>query len=360
MNLTTQERPDGVMVLKATVAEADYAPEVEKSLREMRRKANVPGFRPGMVPMGMINKMYRRGVVAEQAYRKANDAVFKYLEENKVSIMGDVMPSDEQGKLDFEGGATEHEFVFEVAPAPVVDITAGPDDKLTRYKIKPSKEMREGYRGSFLRRFAVPVGEGEEPREPALDAEFFAQAFPDGKVTDAAGLDKYLDEALDAELAREGEYLLGIQLKNHLLAKANVKLPEEFLKNWLFAMNEGKFTMEQIEAEFPAFLRMMSWDLVAKHFTTTLGIEVKQEDMLEEAKAIARMQFAQYGMTGMPEETIEGFAKNILANKEEAQRVYDRTREDKILTALKALIKIGEKSVTQDEFRKVATESTAA
>jgi FKBP-type peptidyl-prolyl cis-trans isomerase (trigger factor) len=313
MNLSTQQRPDGVLVLKATVSEADYTTEVEKSLRDMRRKANVPGFRPGMVPMGIINKMYRRGVVAEQAYRKANAEVFKYLEENKISLLGDVMPSDQQRDLDFEGGATEHEFVFEAAPAPTVAVAAGPEDKFTLYKIKPSKEMKEA--------------EGYDETRTA------------------------------AALARESEYLLAIQIKNHLLAKANLPLPEAFLKNWLFAMNEGKFTMEQIEAEFPAFLRMMSWDLIAKHFTETLSIEVTKDDMMDEAKAIARMQFAQYGMNDVPEENIEGFAGNILATKEEAQRVYERIREDKIISAIKPLVKISEKSVSLEEFQKAASES---
>ena len=442
MNLTTDQRPDGVMTLKATVSAADYAPEVEKSLREYRRKANVPGFRPGMVPMGIINKMYRKGVVAEQAYRKANEAVFKHLEDNKIMIMGDVMPSDEQGELDFGGEATEHEFVFEVGVAPEVDVTLDGSDKLNYYRIKPTKEMREGYRGNFTRRFGrledvdavtgdealeVTLDNGEinaddayiglvsmseEERapfigkkvgdtmqvnvrevyknpqqlastlgvkqeeldginpeftatvkrirrfaEPALDAEFFAQAFPDGKVTDAAGFDKYIDDAIAADLARDSDYLISIQLKNHLLAKANLQLPEAFLKNWLYAVNEGKFSMEEIERDFPAFLRMMAWDLIQKHFAAKLGIEVTGDDLLAEAKAVAQMQFAQYGMSGVPDETLEGYAKSILGNKEEAQRIYDRVREDKIISALKPLAAITEKSVSREEFQQLATEN---
>ncbi len=442
MNLTTEQRPDGVMILRAAVSEADYAPEVEKSLREYRRKANVPGFRPGMVPMGIINKMYRRGVTAEQAYRRANEAVFKHLEDNKISILGDVMPSEEQGELDFDGGATEHEFVFEVGVAPEVDITLDANDKLTYYKVKPSKEMREGYRGNFLRRFGrledvdkvtgdealeVTLDNGElqaddayiglvsmseEERkpfigkrvgdtmavnvleiyknpqqlastlgvkedeldainpaftatvkrirrfaEPELNEELFKMAFPDGKVTDAAGFEKYIDEAIAADLARDSDWLLSVQLKNHLLAKANPRLPEAFLKNWLYAVNEGKFTMEQIEADFAAFLRMMAWDLIAKHFSQTLGIEVTPEDMMEEAKAVAQIQFAQYGMSQVPDETLEGYAKSILGNKEEAQRIYERVREDKIIDALKPLAKITEKSVSREEFQQIASET---
>ncbi len=442
MNLTTEQRPDGVIVLKAVSGEADYGPEVEKSLRELRRKANVPGFRPGMVPMGIINKMYRRGVLAEQAYRKAHEAVFKHLEENKINILGDVMPSELQGDLDFGGDAKDFEFVFEAAQAPGVDITVGEDDKLTRYKIKTSKEMREGYRSNFLRRFGrledvdavtgdealeVTLDNGEiqaddayiglvsmtederkpfvgkkigdtmtvnvreiyknpaqlastlgvkqeeldavNPEftatvkrirkfaEPALDEEFFKAAFPDGKVTDAPGFEKFVDGEIAADLGRDSDYLLSMQLKNHLLAKANLQLPEQFLKNWLFAVNEGRFTREQIDADFAAFLRMMAWDLIRKHFATEMNLDVAQEDMLDEAKSLARAQFAQYGMMTVPDETLEGYAKNILSNREDAQRIYERVSEEKVLNALKPLAKITDKSVSMDEFKNIAGET---
>ncbi|MDR2891449.1 MAG: trigger factor [Alistipes sp.] len=443
MNVTATEKPGKVMVLTATVTEADYAPEVDKSLREYRRKANVPGFRPGMVPMSIINKMYRKGAVAEQAYRKANEAVFKHLEDSKIDIMGDVMPSDDQPELDFDG-ATEHLFMFEVGVAPKVDVTVGADDKLTLNKIKPSKEMREGYRSNFLRRFSslkdvdkvtkdealevsldggdVHVDEAyvglismsdderkpfvgkkvgdaikvdvrklyKDPKqltavmgieeeqieslapeftatvkrirqfaEPALDGEFFKLAFPDGSVADAAAFEKYIDDAITADLARESGYLFSADLKKHLMAKANLSLPEEFLKKWLYAVNEGKFSMEEIEKDFAAFLQMMSWNLIMRHFADTMDIRVEQDDLMKEAKAIARMQFAQYGMSQVPDETLEGYAKSILGNKEEAQRIFEQVRERKILAALTPLVKTTEKSVSLEEFQKLAAAAQA-
>ena len=71
MNIVRENLEDGTTLLKATVGEADYNEAVDKALRTYKRKANVPGFRPGMVPMSIINKMYRKGVVAEEAYRTA-------------------------------------------------------------------------------------------------------------------------------------------------------------------------------------------------------------------------------------------------------------------------------------------------
>ncbi len=441
MNIKTEEKPGGTMVLRVMVSEADYAPEVDKSLREYRRKANIPGFRPGMVPMGIINKMYRKGVIAEQAYRKASEAAFNHLEENKIDFMGDMLPSDEQGDMDFDAN-TEHEFVFEIGVAPKVDISLGDSDKVAYNKIKIAKDMREGYRANFVRRFGrledvdkvsgdealeVSLDNGEikaddayiglvsmseEERgqfkgrkvgdsmivnvneiyknpsqlastlgvkqeelgsikpeftatitkirkfvEPAMDTEFFKTAFPAGDVTDQAGFDKFIDAQVEADLARESDYLFSIQLKNYLLDKAALQLPEEFLKKWLYAVNEGKFTMEDIEKDFPAFLKMMAWNLIQKHLTETLNLDLTQEDMLAEAKAIAQMQFAQYGMSQVPDETLTGYAKSILSNKEEAQRIFDRVRETKVIEAVKPLVKITEKAVTVEEFQKLASEA---
>ncbi len=438
MNITTEERPGGTMVLRALVSEADYAPEVDKSLREYRRKANIPGFRPGMVPMGIINKMYRKGTIAEQAYRKASDAAFNYLEENKIDFMGDVLPSDEQGEMDFDNG-TGHEFVFEIGVAPKVEIALGDSDKVPYYRIKVAKDMREGYRANFVRRFGrledvekvtsdealeVSLDNGEihaddayiglvsmsederrqfkgkkvgdsmivnvkeiyknpsqlastlgvkaeeldaiDPEftatitkirkfaEPAMDEEFFRVAFPDGSVTDGAGFDAFIDAQAAADLARESDYLFSIQLKNYLLDKAALQLPEEFLKKWLHAVNEGKFSMEEIEKDFPAFVRMMAWNLIQKHYADALKLDITQEDMLAEAKGIAQMQFAQYGMSQVPDDTLTGYARSILSNKEEAQRIFDRVRENKVIGAVKPLVKVTEKSVSVEEFQKIA------
>lgn len=79
MNIVREQREQNTSLIKVTVGEQDYAQEVDKALREYKRKANVPGFRPGMVPMSLIRKMYGKGVLAEQSYRKASNSVFEYL-----------------------------------------------------------------------------------------------------------------------------------------------------------------------------------------------------------------------------------------------------------------------------------------
>ena len=152
MNITKVEKEQGAALLRIVVEEADYAAEVEKMLKEYKRKANIPGFRQGMVPMGVIKKMYGKGAVAEQAYRKASNAAFEYLQAEKIDYIGDVIPAEEQGDFDFENNTT-HEFVFEYGVAPKYEVALTAKDKITYHKIKIDKKMHESFLDNYLRRY---------------------------------------------------------------------------------------------------------------------------------------------------------------------------------------------------------------
>ena len=439
MNIVKQENQDLTVLVKVTVQEADYNEQVEKTLKEYRRKANIPGFRPGKVPASIVNKLYRKGVVAEAAYRKATDSVYEYVKENNIDFVGDILPAENQPELDFDNN-TEHEFHYELGLAPKVEMELSKTaDKMTYYKIKVADDVKSNYRTNFLRRFGrladvetvesdeaitatLDNGElrvedayiglismSEEERkpflgkkvgdkvevninelyknpaqrasmlslkdeelesvkaeftveitkirkfvEPELNEEFFKLAFPAGNVTDEAGLDKFLTGQIEEELERESKYLFTAQLRNYLIEKAGLQLPESFLKRWLYVINEGKFSMEEIEQDFAGFVKMMTWNIIRKHYETTLNLTVGEEDMLTEAKALAQMQFAQYGMGTVPEETLTGYAKSILSNKEEAQKIYDKLTEEKVVEAVKPMIKVSNKSVSTEEFSKIA------
>ncbi|MBQ2418629.1 MAG: trigger factor, partial [Alistipes sp.] len=167
MEITRVQKEQGVSLLKVVVGEADYKEAVEKMLRDYKRKANVPGFRPGMVPMGIIRKMYGKGVIAEQSYRTASNAVFKYLQDEKIDYLGDVIPAEEQGAFDFDN-STEFEFMFEIGEAPKYDVTLSTKDKLTYYKIKISKEMHNNFLDNYLRRFGKLVEVDKVKKDEAL------------------------------------------------------------------------------------------------------------------------------------------------------------------------------------------------
>lgn len=440
MNIVREQHGENNSLIRVTVGEADYGQEVEKALREYRRKANIPGFRPGMVPMGIIRKMYGKGVVAEQSYRTASNAVFEYLQKEGIDYLGDVIPAEEQGAFDFENN-TEFEFVFEIGEAPAINLELSDKDKLTYHKIKVDKKMHDDYRSNYLRRYGRLVDvdtvtadealtvtldngdmnvadayvglismseeerkpfqgkkvgdkmhvninelyknpaqraaclqvkenelEGINPEfemeitkirkfaEPELNEEFFKMAFPQGNVTDEAGFDKLIDEQIAAELRRESDYLFTLQLRDYLVKKADLKMPEAFLKRWLYTINEGKFTMEEIGKDFDQFLKMFTWNYLQKHFIKADNLTVTKEEAEAEAKALAAAQFAQYGMPSAPDEMLAGYAGKILSDKEQGQKIYEKLYEVKVVEDVKSKIKVTEKAVSADDFAKLAKE----
>ena len=440
MNITREQREGGLSILKVVVNEADYGQAVEKQLRDYKRKANVPGFRPGMVPMGIVKKMYGKHVVAEQSYHLASNSVFEYLQKENIDYVGDVIPSEEQGDFDFENN-TEFEFVFEIGEAPKIEIELSAKDKVTYSKIKVDKKMHTEYRSNYLRRYGrlidvdkvekdealnVTLDNGdmrieeayvglismsdEERKEwkgkkvgykttvninelykkpeqraailsvkedelesikpefeleitkirrfadPELNEEFFKMAFPAGNVNSEEELDKFIDEEIERELKRECDFMFVNQMRKFIIEKAGLQMPEEFLKRWLYVINEGKFSREEIEKDFPAFINMFTWNYLQKHFITEGEIKVTPEEAKAEAMSFAQMQFAQYGMPSAPADMLEGFAKQIMDNKEQLQKIYEKLFEEKVVEYLRGKVKVTEKAVSADDFAKLAQE----
>ncbi len=436
MNIVKETLENQAALLRVTVESADYAEAVEKSLKNYRKKANMPGFRPGMVPMGVINKMYRKGVTAEESYRKASEAMIAYLDENKINILGEPLPSKEQKNLDFEND-TQFEFCFEVGLAPEVNIDLGKIN-VTRYTITVSDEMKKEYKDNYLRRFGKLVDtdvvtsdealsvtleqEGmsvedayvglvsmsEEERKPfigkkvgdkmevnindlykqpaqraavlqvkedeleginpvfnltitrirkfenpEMNEAFFKEAFPAGDITNEEQFDAMIAEKVADNLKQETRYKFVDDTKKALMKAAALTLPEPFLKNWLYAINDGKFSMEEIEKDFPQFLEMMAWDVIKRHYAQEGKIEISKEDAVAEAKATAAMQFAYYGMPNVEESMLNNYADSMLANKEEARKIYDRLAENKVIDYVAASIKVKDKEVSREDFVKL-------
>ena len=193
--------------------------------------------------------------------------------------------------------------------------------------------------------------------EPELNEEFFKTAFPDGGVKTAEEFEQYVTRQIEGDLARESGFLFSIDVRKFLLKKAALVMPEAFLKNWLYTINEGKFTMEQIEKDFAQFVDMMRWNLIQKHFVSEMKLEVTPEEAKNEAKAMAAQQFAYYGMNQVNDETLENYAQSILGNKEENRKIYDRLFERKVIDAVTPQITVVEKEISADDFGKLAQEA---
>ena len=438
MKIQQEQLEELTYLLRVTVEEADYGETVEKTLRDYKKKANVPGFRPGMVPMGVVNKIYRKGAVAEEAYRIASKAGVDYLDKEDIHTVGELIPSDKQGEFDFDNDK-DHEFVFEYGVAPEVKIELDPQkESLNRYILKITQEMHDGSRKNFMGRYGrlvdveaveneealtvtlnngeIAVDEGyiglinmsDEERkpfigkkagdkmqvdlnelykdpsqraallkmkqeelaginplfevtiyrickftEPDLNADFFKMAFPAGEVTDEKGFDAFIDAQIALELRRETDHLFSLELREMLLAKADLKLPEPFLKRWLTLLNKERFTQEEVDRDFPDFAKMMQWNIIKRHYIETLDLNVSEEEQLEEAKAMTRAQFARYGMSGVPDEMVDNYAHSMLEKREEVKKILERLYERKVVEALMPMIGTTEQSVDVEEFGKL-------
>jgi trigger factor len=141
MNVSLQNIDKVSALLTVKLEKADYQEKVDKSLKTFRQKANVPGFRPGMVPMGLVNKMYVKAVKAEEINKILSDTVYGYIKDNQVNILGEPLPNEEkQPEIDFDT-MDEFEFLFDIALAPEFKAELSDKDAVDYFTIDVTEEM---------------------------------------------------------------------------------------------------------------------------------------------------------------------------------------------------------------------------
>ena len=136
------------------------------------------------------------------------------------------------------------------------------------------------------------------------------------------------------------------------LKKPIFELPEEFLKRWLIRVNE-KTTPDQIEKEFDSFRKDLKWQLIRNKVAHENEIRISEEELLKEAANITRYQFQQYGLFYATEDQINNYAKETLKREEDAKRIAEKILEEKVLSIIKEMVQLENKSVTVEEFNKL-------
>ena len=152
MEFTLKNQSAASAILSVNIQEADYSALVEKQLKNFRQKANIPGFRPGMVPMGLIKKQYGTAVKAEEINKLLQTKIFEYIRENKIDMLGEPLPIESQQAGINMAEDKEFTFEFEIALAPKFDAVLDKNDKLAYYRIQPTDEMIDGQVNAFAQR----------------------------------------------------------------------------------------------------------------------------------------------------------------------------------------------------------------
>lgn len=438
MNVIKKNIDDLTLQLTLQLAKEDYADKKKKILSDFRRKAEIKGFRKGMAPMSLIEKMHGPAALGEAVNNALSEGLTNYIQENKINIIGEPLPNDEAQKpIDWENDET-FEFVFDIALAPVIDLKLSKDDKIVSYTAKVSDQSRNEYRSNLLKQygklelcdavkeedfiiadfeqegmkvegtyvtlramsedakklflgkkagdsfeinvneafvnesdrasmlrvkkeelasmnpvFKVTIKEVKNFVEAEANQETFDKIFGEGVVKSEEEFMAKIDERLLEEYKQETEFRFILDARDYLIEKTGIKLPEDFLKRWIFTMNEGKFSMEEIEKDFPLFLKDFRWQLIRQYLMKENNISVSKEDMTSQAKKIAAYQFAMYGISNMPEEQISKYAESMLQQEKEARRIYEKVEDDKTLAFVRESVTIEPKEIEIEELRKL-------
>ena len=181
MNITQEKIDDLNAVVKVTIAPEDYTPRVDKALKEQAKKANLPGFRKGMVPVAHMKRMYGKSILVEEINNMLSEALSKHLADNKVEVLGQPLPVMDDTKEFKWDNTDEFEFKYELGLAPKVDIEVTSKDKFVQYSVKADEETLAARIKNIRKSYGKMTNPEVSAEGDVLYAEL-AQLSPDGSV----------------------------------------------------------------------------------------------------------------------------------------------------------------------------------
>ena len=430
-----QNRIDDLNIeLTLTVSAADYSDSKKKRLNEYRKKAEIKGFRKGMVPMSLVEKMYGQNALVDSINDTIAEGLNNFIHENNLRVLGEPLPSEEHIANEWADG-NDFTFKFDLALNPEVSFELSKDDEIVYYTISVTEAAKKDMKNTLLKQYGS-LEDGKKAKEEDFIIVDFEQG--DMKVegtyvairnvaeavrpsfvgvkagdvldvnvneafvneTDRASMlkvtkdelatldpmfkmtvqtvktfvnaplteetfekifgvkteeefDAKIEERIRAEYAQEADFRFSKDAKAFLLEKADVQVAEKFLKRWVYTVNEGKFTMEDIEKDWDLFIVDYKWQMVRNFLMNKYEVKVEEADLLASAKGFAAYQFAMYGMNNVPDEQLEAFAKNILSQEEQGRRILDKVEDDKTFDAVREVVTLKKKKISVEKFREL-------
>ncbi|MBP3473018.1 MAG: trigger factor [Paraprevotella sp.] len=449
MNILFENVDKVSALLTIQMEKADYEEKVNASLKDFRKKANMPGFRPGQVPMGMLKKRFGKEVTAEEVNKLLGEKLYGYIKDNNINMLGEPLPNEERQKqIDFDT-MDSFEFVFDIALAPEFKAELTGEDAIDYYTIDVDDEMvnkqvdmyrqrggnynkvdvyqekdmvkgllaeldengntKEGgiqvegavmlpdymksddekakfagckvndvlvfnpnnaYDGhdveisSLLKikkedaaamtsDFSFQVEEITRFTPAELNQDLFDQVMGEGAVKSEEEFRAKVKESLAAQFVNDSDYKFMLDVRTYLTGKVGkLEYPDALLKR-IMRLNNADKDEKFVEENYDKSIEELTWHLIKEQLVKTYEIKVEQADVMEAAKEMTRMQFAQYGMVNVPDEVLENYAKEQLKKKEQVDGLVNRTVEHKLGQAIKTVVKLNAKTVSLDEFNKL-------
>lgn len=314
--------------LTLDIVAEDYSEIERKKIAERKRTAEFKGFRKGMVPEGMIRRVYGDQILFESVNQVISKGLQDFIEKEKLNVLGEPLGSEKQPEVEWKDG-NDFKFIFDIALYPEVTVSADKKDSVPQYTVTVSAKDKTQMKESLKKYY-------EEKKEEKSDED----------------IDKEVTDRLTSEYKNEADWRLSADIRKYFVEKAAVQLPEAFLKRWLASTNE-KVTPEQLEEEFPRFLEDFRWQLVRGAFMKNYGFKIEKSDLEEAAKAYVTYQYAMYGMGNVPEDIINNSVQQMMADSKQIDRLAEQVEDNKVISRLKEEITIAAKKITAEKFREL-------
>jgi len=327
---TKAKKIDGLNVeLTITIAAADYAEAEKKKLNDRRRTAEFKGFRKGMVPATLIKQVYGSECLADAVNDVLAKEIQNYIESNNLNILGEPLTSENQQEIEWVSG-NDFTFVFDLGLSPEVNIDVVKEDVIPQYNVSVAAADKKTMAESLKKYY-------EEKKEEKS----------------AEDIDQEVIDRLTEQLKQEAEWRLSKDIRDYFVKKADVKLPEDFLKRWLFVANQGKISKEDIEKDFAGFVEDFKWQMVRGFLFKKFDFKVEQKDITDAAEAFVTYQYAMYGMGNVPAELIKDAVNNVLADRRQVERLVEQVEDQKVLGKIRETITLKSTKITSAKFREL-------
>ena len=419
------------------IAADDYADAFKKRLSEYRRRADIKGFRKGMAPLSLIQRLYGDQALYETVNNTLSDQLNNFIRDEKIRVVGEPLPSDDQPQLDWKPG-NDFTFKFDIAQTPELVFEVGKEDKIPYYEINVTADAKKAMKAQMLQQYGSlqegeKVGENDyiiadianeghsaegvyvsvsniaeaarslfigkkagdkvtvnvneafenetdrasmlkvdKNRLAELDPMFtftivnvktfvaaeenqetYDKMFGEGTVTTPEQFEEKVVERIKASHTQDANYRFGNDVRKYYMDKAAVELPEAFLKRWLVHANDGKYTAEQVEKEFPAFAEDFKWQLIRGYMMQKFGLKVEEQDLREAAESYVAYQYAMYGMGNVPEDMIKSSARNVLEDENQRRRLEEQVEDNKTIARIREEVTVQTKKISEEKFREL-------
>lgn len=189
-----------------------------------------------------------------------------------------------------------------------------------------------------------------------LNEELFAKVYKEESIKDVKIFKAKIKEEAENSFIVESDRMLKNDVVTFFVNKTKLKLPDEFLKRWLVKTSEKPLTMEQVEQEYDMYSKSLKWQLIENKILEEHEIKINNEDLLEHTKKMVAFQMKQYGQASTDEKQLLDISENILKNDDERKKISDQLFDERTLVIYKEIFKLKNKSISYDDFVKLASE----